>query len=180
MRGVIRTLGEARLYLWTDCFDVFFQAPIPRLSLGCADAAACDQGITHGDDPFWRMFMGHPDFALLNDWLVYSAGIVLMKGSSFLRFIDYLNWHAHAGYPHFFDQLLLNKWLQFEAKFIADDATFFNLGSALRRGRRIAHKGGLIWNAYGQPYSVIHANGPEGTAYTACPTHDRWWARHAR
>lgn len=108
-RHIPEDLDLARWWIFTDTWDVVFQAPIPDLDqFGAADVLVQYEGETHAENGVWRPLIAlSPEMSNLLPLPVFCAGTIAAKGHLMKDLIDYLR----KANPNIWDQLHFNQWL---------------------------------------------------------------------
>src|SRR5918911_1238269 len=85
-----KNLDQDRWWIFTDCVDVVFQAPIPDLDVCKHDILVCDEKQIH-NNVFWRPYiLRYPVFSPLLPFTSYNVGCQAMRGYAFMHFVRYL------------------------------------------------------------------------------------------
>jgi hypothetical protein len=157
-----RALDRDRWWIFTDCVDVIFQAPVPDLDECNHDVLVCDEKQIH-NNVFWRPYIDqYPVFKRLLPFTSYNAGCQAMKGHAFTSFIQYMMlFREQLGpcAPQFLEQLIYNMWIQDHRYSIAEHPNLFTTLLLNMTQDYVEFRDGLFVNPLREVFSIVHANG---------------------
>lgn len=173
-------------FIWVDCHDVGFQKKLP--CLGDANTiVVCSEYAVHGDSKdFWVPIIRDGEdrsFDFLLDKTIYNGGCFVMPAYLLLDYCEglfgYTGCHGSVkGIRYMGNQLFFNKWLQSRyslcqavpSLFLALCSGYFTIGytdCGVRRrglsGYSYLGRSGIFSTPDGEPFSIVHANGPTKT-----------------
>jgi len=153
---VIKDYGEDKWYVWSDTIDVIFQQPLPTLDdYKEYDIITAPEKTLHKHNGYWQARMSDEEKRILADESIRNAGLFIIKGSVYLKFVKYLTEYNYIPND---DQACYNRWLVTQKiKELITDSLHCMGGLT---GSEATFVGGkYVCKSNNKPYIIVHANG---------------------
>ncbi len=149
-------MDDERWYLFTDMYDVVFQAEIPDLDKYGSEILVADEGVTWRQNRFFdRAFLEYPALEVIRDQKVYCSGTYAMKGKYFNDLVQFML-DNDGKYSGQLNQPLYNLWLH--GKDYQNCSIFGTLCSNFDHGT-IKKSGDQFFWEDGEIIPIVHGNG---------------------
>ncbi len=151
-----------RWYIFTDMYDVIFQADIPDLNKFDADILVSSEGELWRENTYYTEILKQKEFQQLLNKTVFCSGTFAMKGKFFVSLIEFYKEKVKQ-YKGQLNQPLFNVWLQGQNH--KDCKSLFGtLYANIDKGNIVKKDKEFFWRDGSKP-AIVHGNGSYSDKY---------------